>query len=182
MIKRLPAYLLACTVLTSLGATACGSVEPSPTAPTDATTGAPAPDPAPAPTPTPPPAPSPEPTPAPSGPGKLEIAIAPNPVPWSNQPIDGCSLPNTWQYDQTLTNTGGTQLTVSERVDSFDGSEVSRRNNLGIVLAAGGQTTIRTRWCSANATEHRAQTLFSGSDDAGNPIRIAGPMVQLQAR
>lgn len=103
-------------------------------------------------------------------------------MPWSSQPIDGCSLPNTWQYDQILSNSGGTRLTISDRADSFDGTEVSTRTGLGIVLAPGAQTSIRTRWCSANATEHRAQTTFSGSDDAGNRVNVAGPTVQLAGR
>ena len=103
-------------------------------------------------------------------------------MPWSNQPIDGCSLPNTWQYDQILSNSGGARLTISDRTDSFDGTDVNTRTGLGIVLAPGAQTSIRTRWCSANATEHLAQTTFSGSDDAGNRINVAGPTVRLAAR
>jgi hypothetical protein len=103
-------------------------------------------------------------------------------VPWSSQPIEGCGLPNTWQYDQVLVNSGGTRLTISDRADSFDGANVSNRTGLGIVLAPGAQTSIRTRWCSANAIEHRAQTTFSGSDDAGNRINVTGPTVTLAAR
>jgi hypothetical protein len=103
-------------------------------------------------------------------------------VPWSSQPIEGCSLPNTWQYDQFLSNSGGTRLIISDRRDSFDGTEVSTRSGLGIVLAPGAQTSVRTRWCSANATEHRAQTTFTGSDEAGNPINVTGPMVHLAQR
>jgi hypothetical protein len=108
--------------------------------------------------------------------------VTPNPVPWSSQAIDGCSLPNTWQYDQILSNSGGTRLTISDRADSFDGTEVSTRSGLGIVLAPGAQTSIRTRWCSANATEHRAQTRFMGTDDAGTPFNVTGPTVRLAAR
>ena len=79
----------------------------------------------------------------PSGPGKLEITITPNPVPWSSQPIEGCSLPNTWQYDQILVNSGGTRLTISDRTDSFDGVNVSTRTGLGIVLAPGAQFGLK---------------------------------------
>jgi hypothetical protein len=112
----------------------------------------------------------------------VEVSIRPNPVPWSSQPIEGCALANTWQYDQMLMNSGGSRLTISDRVDSFDGVQVSTRSGLGIVLAPGAQTSIHTRWCSANATEHRAQTTFSGSDDAGNRITAAGPTVRLAPR
>jgi hypothetical protein len=103
-------------------------------------------------------------------------------VPWSSEPIAGCSLPNTWRYDQTLKNTGGAQITISDRTDSFDGVQVSARSGLGIVLAPGAETSIHTRWCSANSTEHRTQTTFSGSDDAGNRIDVAGPVVRLMAQ
>ena len=48
-------------------------------------------------------------------------------MPWSNTPIDGCSLPNTWQYDQILVNSGRTRLTISDRADSFDGAAASTR-------------------------------------------------------
>jgi hypothetical protein len=147
----------------------CSGPESSPTAPTRAAV-APAPALAPAP------------APAPAGPGALNITITPNPVAWSDVPIEGCSLPNTWQYDQVLSNTGATRLTISDRADSFDGVQTSARSGLGIVLVPGAQTSIRTRWCSANATEHRTQTRFTGSDDAANRIDQTGPVVLLMAR
>ena len=170
----------------SLLSAACGSVEPTPTAPTPVATPTPAPAPAPAPTPgpepAPAPAPAPEPAPAPSGPGHLEIRIDPNPVPWSSEPIDNCNLANRWQYDQILRNAGGTRMIISDRVDHFDGAQVSSRTGLGIVLAPGEETSIRTRWCSANNIEHRAVTNYSGSDDAGNRISVTGPTVRLLPR
>jgi hypothetical protein len=81
-----------------------------------------------------------------------------------------------------LTNTGGTRLTISDRADSFDSVQVSARSGLGIVLTPGAQTSIRTRWCSANSTEHQTQTSFIGSDDAGNRISVTGPVVRLMAQ
>jgi hypothetical protein len=81
-----------------------------------------------------------------------------------------------------LTNTGGTRLTISDRTDSFDSVQVSARSGLGIVLAPGEETSIRTRWCSANSTEHQTQTSFTGSDDANNRISVTGPVVHLMAR
>jgi hypothetical protein len=108
------------------------------------------------------------------------VTVDPNPVPWSGQPIDGCSsLPNTWFYDQQLRNVGGTRLTVSDRVDHFDGVQVSARSGLGIVLDPGAEATITTRWCSANNVEHTARTDFSGSDEAGTRVSLSGPTVQL---
>lgn len=185
--KSLRTCVFALLCLVGLLTAACGSVEPSPTAPTPAETPAPtpapapAPDPAPAPAPEPAPAPAPEPepAPAPSGPGQLEVRIDPNPVPWSSEPVPNCSLPNRWHYDQILRNSGGTRLTISDRVDLFDGAQVNAGTGLGIVLTPGQETTIRTRWCSANNREHVAQTNFSGSDDAGNRISVTGPTVRL---
>jgi hypothetical protein len=96
--------------------------------------------------------------------------------------VANCSLANRWHYEQTLKNTGGTRLTISDRADSFDGAEVSKRSGLGIVLAPGADTKITTQWCSANNIEHRAQTNFSGSDDKGNRIAVTGPAVRLMPK
>lgn len=183
--KVLRTGLFTSLTMVAMLAAGCGSVEPSPTAPTPAETPAPAPPPPapepppPEPAPAPPPEPAPAPPPPPSGPGQLEVRIDPNPVPWSSEPVEGCSLPNRWHYDQILRNAGGTRLTISDRADFFDGAHVSNRSGLGIVLAPGQETSIRTRWCSANNIEHRAQTNFSGSDDAGNRIEFNGPTVRL---
>ena len=93
-----------------------------------------------------------------------------------------CSLANTWHYDQRLTNTGGSTVTLSDRENFFDGVSVSKQSGLGIVLAPGASTTIPTHWCSANNIEHRASTNFSGSDAANNRIAFTGPTVRLLAK
>ena len=123
---------------------------------------------------------APAPSPQPGGPGALSVSINPNPVPWSNTPVPNCNLANRWHYEQTLTNTGGTTLTISDRADFFDGVQVSTRSGLGIVLTPGQSTTIATSWCSGNNIEHRAQTNFSGSDDSGNQVTFTGTTVRLQ--
>ena len=110
------------------------------------------------------------------------MSITPNPVPWSGTPIDGCSRPNTWTYEQVLRNTGGATLTVSDRTDYMNGAKVSERSGLGIVLAPGADRAITTRWCSANATEQTARTDFFGSDGSGGRITFTGPTVRLLAR
>jgi hypothetical protein len=166
-------YLLCATVMLII-AVACGGT--SPTAPS------PTPDPAPAPAPTPTPTPPPEPTPPPTGPGRLEITITPNPVAYADPPASGCgSLPHTWQYTQTLRNSGGATITISDRVNFFDGTEVSRQSSLGIVIQPGGTFTVtpQTRWCSANNIEHTARTDWSGTDAAGASIAVTGPLVRL---
>lgn len=154
---------------------ACGSVEESPTGPT------PVDAPQPTTTPAPGPTPEPAPTPAPSG-ASFSVTVTPNPVPWSSEPVPNCNLANRWHYDQSLRNTGGERVTVSDRSDFFDGTRVSTRSGLGIVLEPGAETTVRTRWCSANNTEHRAQTNWSGSDESGARIDVTGAVVRLLAR
>lgn len=182
-----PTWLL--TFAIAIGATlsACGGgVEPeSPTAPSTVpsrsanTATAPRPSPAPA------PAPAPSPSPSPAAVGRVQVTINPNPVPFSGQPITdiaSCSTrPNTWFYDQVLRETGGVAVTVTERVDSFDGA-VTGRSNPNLRIAASGSTTIRTRWCSSSASAHTAQTTFSGIDANGRSWSLTGPVVRMNAR
>jgi hypothetical protein len=176
-----------------VAATACGEIESSPTAASDVPNRSePVPSgsgrgaaPAPAPSPTPAPAPAPTPTATASGPGSVAVAINPNPVPFSGQAITDvascANRPNTWFYDQVLRETGGVAVTVTERVDSFDGA-VTSRTNPGIRIGANGTTTIRTRWCSSSASAHTAQTSFSGTDANGRTWSVTGPTVRLLAK
>jgi hypothetical protein len=171
--KWLRTYSIVAVIVTALTAAACGSVEPSPTAPS------------PVPSPAPSPSPSPSPAPTPSGPGKLEVTINPNPVPWSGNPIDaaGCQgVSNTWSYTQVLKNTGGKAIVVSDRTDFFNNREVSKRNNLGISIAPGAESSVTTRWCSANVGPHTAKTDFSGQDSDGVFVVFHGTTVMLSAR
>jgi hypothetical protein len=110
------------------------------------------------------------------------VTITPNPVPWSNQPIANCSLLNTWTYEQTLRNSGGVTITISDRSDFMNGARVSSRSGLGIVLKPGETNTITTRWCSANTTEQSARTDFTGSDANNARINVTGQTVKLSAK
>lgn len=171
-------------------AAACGQIESAPTAPTDVpsrsapvpsgTTRGPAPSPTPAPTPTPTPTPPPS-----TATGRVEVTVTPNPVPFSGQPITDVAScrdrPNTWFYEQTLREVGGAAVTVTERVDSFDGA-VTTRSNPSLRIAANGSTTIRTRWCSSSPAAHTAQTNFSGTDANGRSWSVTGPTVRLLAK
>jgi hypothetical protein len=85
-------------------------------------------------------------------------------------------------YEQVLKNAGGTRLTVSDRTDFMNGVQVSQRSGLGIVLNPGETKGVTTRWCSANTTEQKAATNFSGSDDKGNRVTLTGPTVRLLAK
>jgi hypothetical protein len=195
-------------VVVLAAAAACGEIESTPTAPsaigsrgaavpagsgrgvpppTDST---PAPRPAPTPAPAPRPSPAPAPAPAPQPPtssstGRLEVAVNPNPVPFSGQAITDIAScrdrPNTWFYDQVLRETGGVAITVTERVDTFDGA-VTSRTNPDLRIAANGSTTLRTRWCSSSSAAHTAQTSFRGTDANGRSWSVTGPTVRLSAR
>jgi hypothetical protein len=144
----------------------------SPTGPTATPTATPAP--APTPTPTPPP---------PAATGRVEVSVVPNPVPFSGQPItDAASCANsknTWFYDQVLRETGGADVTLRTRVDRFDGSAVNNLTDLSIVVPANGSVTLKSRWCSATAVEHTAQTSFTGADAHGNSVTVTGAVVAL---
>ena len=162
------AWSIVALFLVALVAAACGSIEPSPTSPS--------------PNPTPTPAPG----PAGSGGGKLEVTINPNPVPWSGTPIEGscAGVANTWFYTQTLKNTGGNTIVVSDRTNYFNDREVSKQSGLGITLEPGAQTNLpQTRWCSSSSGPHIAQTNFGATDIKTNTVITAiGPRVTLRAK
>jgi hypothetical protein len=175
-------------VIAVLTAASCGGLtEPTPTAPGAVPSrsnnggGAPSPTPSPAPSPTP----SPTPPPTAAGTGQVQVTIAPNPVPFSGQAftdIASCATrPDTWFYDQTLKEVGGVAVTVTQRVDTFDGARNSPTNP-GLRIAANGSTTIRTRWCSVSAAAHTAQTTFSGTDANGKSWTVTGPVVRMLAK
>jgi hypothetical protein len=178
--KGLRTYSILFVLWLAAFAGACGSIEESPTGPTPVD--APQPAAGSAPTPAPQPTPTPAPAPASGGTASFSVTVTPNPVPWSSEPVPNCDLANRWHYDQVLRNTGSRRVTVSDRTDFFDGGRVSTRSALGIVLEPGAETAIRTRWCSANNTEHRAQTNWSGSDASGTRIDVNGPVVRLSPR
>ena len=191
-------------VAVAIAASSCGSVEPSsPTTPTPVAGGvpsrsnnpgtAPAPSPTPSPTPRPSPTPTPTPTPVPppnqpapvGGRGNVQVTVSPNPVPFSGQPVTGvascATRPNTWFYDQVLRENGGVAVTITRRVDSFDGAAGSATNP-NLRIAANATTTIATRWCSVSAAAHTAQSTFSGTDANGNAWTVTGPLVRLSAK
>jgi hypothetical protein len=178
--KGLRTYSILFVFCVAAGTGACGSVEDSPTAPT--AVAAPQPAATSAPAPAPQPAPAPAPAPAPGGSASFSVTATPNPVPWSSEPVPNCNLANRWHYDQILKNTGNVRVTVSDRTDFFDGGRASTRSALGITLEPGAEMAVRTRWCSATNTEHRAQTNWSGSSDDGERIDVNGAVVRLLPR
>src|SRR5687767_12054852 len=154
-----------------VAASACGG---SPTSPDPVTT-------------TPPTAGGPPPptnNPAPSPTGALAVQINPNPVPHSGARIPdapGCAnVQFTWFYDQVIRETGGSTVTLTNRIDLFDDRETNNRA-VNIVISANGSTSVPTRWCSSNRAAHSAQTRWSGTDAQGRSVTVLGPRVTLNA-
>jgi hypothetical protein len=122
--------------------------------------------------------------PAPSPTGALSVQINPNPVPHSGARIPdapGCAnVQFTWFYDQVIRETGGSTVTLTNRIDLFDDRETNNRA-VNIVISANGSTTVPTRWCSSNRAAHSSQTRWSGTDAQGRSVTVLGPRVTLNA-
>jgi hypothetical protein len=121
----------------------------------------------------------------PNATGSVKVGINPNPVPFSGVPVTdtpGCAtLPNTWYYDQVFTESSGSAVTLTSRIDFFDGFSVNNIQGIAIDVPAKGSSTLKARWCSGNPTAHTAQSTFSGVDAHGNPVVVNTPVVKLMA-
>jgi hypothetical protein len=186
--RNMRACILAVVVfIAGLVAANCGSVEP--TSPSTVSTGGvPSRSNNPVGPPTVSPSPTPSPSPSPStgsGAGAVQVTVTPNPVPFSGQPITDLSScanrPNTWFYNQALKETGGVAITITRRVDTFDGAAGSATSP-NLRIAANGSSTIATRWCSVSSSAHTAQSSFSGTDANGKSWSVTGPLVRLLAK
>lgn len=110
----------------------------------------------------------------------MRITITPNPVPETPAAIiAGCdsSTPYRWRWDQVLENTGSGSVTFTQRVNFFDGTQVSAPT-FTLTLSPGEKHTQTTNWCSGVDTAHTFRTDWvSSSGD-----RLTGPTVQMQKR
>jgi hypothetical protein len=115
----------------------------------------------------------------------VQVNINPNPVPFSGVPVtdtpDCATKKNTWYYDQVFQEMSGAKVTLSSRIDFFDGFSVNNVQGLNIGVPAKGTSTLKARWCSGNATTHTAQSTFSGVDEKGNAITVTTPIIKLMA-
>jgi hypothetical protein len=122
------------------------------------------------------------PTPAPNPVGAISVQINPNPVPHSGARIPdapGCAnVQFTWFYDQVISETGGSTVTLTNRIDLFDERETNNRT-VNVVVPANGRVTVPTRWCSSARGVHSSQTRWIGTDASGRSINILGPRVTL---
>jgi hypothetical protein len=116
----------------------------------------------------------------------VDATINPNPVPFSGVPITdsaGCAgSPNTWFYNQILTETANVSVVFTSRIDTFDGRIVNNQTNTETQLGAGKQIIIPSRWCSSQAVHHTAQTTFIGKDANGHTITVDAPVVNLNSK
>jgi hypothetical protein len=116
--------------------------------------------------------------------GSVKVEILPNPVPFSGQPVTdagpACNdKKNTWYYDQLFTESGGSEVTFRNRIDTFDGFTVNELSGLNIVVQANGKLTLHTRWCSGTPSDHTARSSFTGTDASGKMVTVTGPNVRL---
>lgn len=109
------------------------------------------------------------------------MKIDPEPVAHSGKPVGIFScrdLKYTWYYDQYLHAETGIPVVFTERENFFDARFVSKSTQT-IQLAGNGTAILHTRWCSAFAKPHYAQSRFKGKDENGEAITISGPWVRL---
>jgi len=114
---------------------------------------------------------------------QMHIDIDPQPVMHSGVavPLAGCANnPYTWYYSQNLVNDSAISITFTSRENFFDG-RYSSTNPQVITIPPMGIVTLDTRWCSAYARPHYAQTRFKGRDQAGQPVVFSAPWAQLLA-
>jgi hypothetical protein len=117
---------------------------------------------------------------------RVSIRLDPDPVPHDGKPItdtSACRRPEmkyTWFYDQLIHAETGVSVDLSERENFFDGVFTSRIGG-SLILKGNGTINLHTRWCSAVAKFHYAQTRFKGRDEYGEPVEISGPWVRLMA-
>lgn len=116
--------------------------------------------------------------------GSVKVEIVPNPVPFSGQPVTdagpACNdKKNTWYYDQVFTESGGSEVTFRNRIDTFDGFTINELSGLNIVVQANGMLTLHTRWCSGTPQDHTARSSFTGTDATGKMVTVTGPNVRL---
>jgi hypothetical protein len=109
----------------------------------------------------------------------VRITIAPNPVQESALDIPGCGsdTPYRWRWDQILENTGSSAVSFTQRINFFDGVQVSAPS-VSMTLSAGERHTQTTQWCSGANTDHNFRTDWVLTGGA----RVTGPTVQLLRR
>jgi hypothetical protein len=107
----------------------------------------------------------------------VSITIEPNPVSRTSLPVDGCdaTTPNRWAWGQILENKGSSSVTFNQRINFFNGTQVSSPT-LSLTLSPGEKFTHATRWCTAQSGNHTFRTDWVTTSGQ----RITGPTVELR--
>ena len=116
--------------------------------------------------------------------GAIAVSVAPNPVPFSGAPSPQAACAgsgNTWRWIYGIRETGGANVTITERIHFLDGTEVGREP--GFTLAANGTLQQESWTCVADAkAAHTFSTRFVGTDANNNAFTYNVPAFQLLAR
>src|ERR1700752_2672896 len=78
----------------------------------------------------------------PNATGSVRVSINPSPVPFSGVPVtdtpECAGKPNTWYYDQVFTESAGAAVTLTSRMDFFDGFTVNNIQGISIDIPPRG--------------------------------------------
>jgi len=125
------------------------------------------------------------PTPAPVLTANVTATASPNPAPYSGAPIPGPGVcagsPDTWFYNEVLTETVGVAVHLTHVVDALNGSTLNDVSQ-DINIAAKGSATLSYAWCFSPPTSRTIQSTWTGTDANGHAITVRGPAVTLSAK
>jgi len=116
--------------------------------------------------------------------GVISVTISPNPTPFNGAAFSFCpGFTNTWTHNETITETNGVAMTVTQTSFSTDGSPFGGAIPVSInIPARGSNTRSNLIWCRTGPGPYTVQTQYSGTDANGNSFTIAGPSVTLLAK
>ena len=101
-------------------------------------------------------------------------------MPFSGAPITDLpqcvGSPNTWFYDDLLTNNSSVLVTITRIVDRLDGALI-RDINVNSPMAPGTSRITNYRWCSGSSGQHLVDTSYTIVDANNQPVTIKGPGV-----
>ena len=120
----------------------------------------------------------------------LQIVAVPNPVPFSGAPAtsfnslgDCRGNPNTWFYDEILTETAGVAVRLTSEI-RFQNGAFRAELSANLVIPARGSITRSGAggWCVGAPVQWTQRLDYRGTDANGHTITVTGPTVTLLAR
>jgi hypothetical protein len=113
-------------------------------------------------------------------PAVVQRTVTPNPVPFSGEPItffpQCVGVPNTWFYDDLLTNDSSVLVTITRIVDRLDGV-VTKDITVSSPMPPGTSRITNYQWCSASPGQHLVDTTYTIVDANSQLVTIKGPGV-----